>query len=33
VAAAQTGGGSAVVKMNPGAYERTASITSVLAAM
>jgi hypothetical protein len=33
VAAAQTAGGNAAVKMNPGAYERTASTTSALAAM
>jgi hypothetical protein len=33
VAAAQIAGGRAVVKMNPGAYERTASTNSSLAAM
>src|SRR5439155_748285 len=33
VAAAHTDGGSAVVKMKPGAYERTASVMSRFAAM
>jgi membrane protein DedA with SNARE-associated domain len=32
-AAAHTGGGRAVVKINPGAYDRTASISRVLPAM
>ena len=32
-AAAQMGGGSAVVKINPGAYDRTASQILALAAM
>src|ERR1700716_2566729 len=33
VAAAQMGGGKAVVKMKPGAYERTASIRALFPAM